>query len=135
MSLFNRQTYLCRTIHFLVWPVLPAYCNCRGLLLHLMTLNDTHTHIHTHTHTHIHTHTLTRTQSHTHSHTHTRTHSITHSHTHTHSHTFGWTPLDEGSARRKGLYVYNTQHLNIRGVTGGTDQTSGGCSLCYTIPI
>jgi len=23
----------------------------------------------------------------------------------------------------------------IRGVTGGTDQTSGGCSLCYTIPI
>ena len=26
-------------------------------------------------------------------------------------------------------------HENIRGVTGGTDQTSGGCSLCYTIPI
>ena len=25
--------------------------------------------------------------------------------------------------------------LYIRGVTGGTDQTSGGCSLCYTIPI
>jgi len=24
---------------------------------------------------------------------------------------------------------------DIRGVTGGTDQTSGGCSLCYTIPI
>jgi len=23
----------------------------------------------------------------------------------------------------------------IQGVTGGTDQTSGGCSLCYTIPI
>jgi len=23
----------------------------------------------------------------------------------------------------------------IRGVTGGTDQTSGGCSLFYTIPI
>ena len=21
----------------------------------------------------------------------------------------------------------------IRGVTGGTDQTSGGCSLCYTV--
>jgi len=29
------------------------------------------------------------------------------------------------------LYVY----IYIRGVTGGTDQTSGGCSLCYTIPI
>jgi len=27
------------------------------------------------------------------------------------------------------IYIY------IRGVTGGTDQTSGGCSLCYTIPI
>jgi len=27
------------------------------------------------------------------------------------------------------VYIY------IRGVTGGTDQTSGGCSLCYTIPI
>ena len=25
--------------------------------------------------------------------------------------------------------------INIRGVTGGTGQTSGGCSLCYTIPI
>jgi len=24
---------------------------------------------------------------------------------------------------------------NIRGITGGTDQTSGGCSLCYTTPI
>jgi len=23
-----------------------------------------------------------------------------------------------------------TVHLNIQGVTGGTDQTSGGCSLC-----
>jgi len=23
----------------------------------------------------------------------------------------------------------------IRGATGGTDQTSGGCSLCYTITI
>ena len=23
----------------------------------------------------------------------------------------------------------------IQGITGGTDQTSGGCSLCYTIPI
>ena len=23
----------------------------------------------------------------------------------------------------------------IQGVTGGTDQISGGCSLCYTIPI
>ena len=23
---------------------------------------------------------------------------------------------------------------DIQGVTGGTDQTSGGCSLCYSIP-
>jgi len=26
-------------------------------------------------------------------------------------------------------------YTHIRGVTEGTDQTSGGCSLCYTIPI
>ena len=26
-------------------------------------------------------------------------------------------------------------YLNIQGVTGGTDQTSGGCSLGQTIPI
>jgi len=24
--------------------------------------------------------------------------------------------------------------IDIQGVTGGTDQTSGGCSLCWTIP-
>ena len=29
------------------------------------------------------------------------------------------------------VYIY----LCIQGVTGGTDQTSGGCSLCYTIPV
>ena len=23
---------------------------------------------------------------------------------------------------------------NMQGVTGGTDQTLGGCSLCYTVP-
>jgi len=31
------------------------------------------------------------------------------------------------------IYIYI--YIYIRGVTGGTDQTSGGCSLCYTIPI
>ena len=34
-----------------------------------------------------------------------------HSMTHAHTHTLGWTPLDEGSARRKVLYVHNTQHI------------------------
>ena len=38
------------------------------------------------------------------------------------------------------LFVHNFSlplfaPIFIRGVTGGTDQTSGGCSLCYTIPI
>ena len=33
-----------------------------------------------------------------------------------------------------GKYSY-CYYIYIRGVTGGTDQTSGGCSLCYTIPI
>jgi hypothetical protein len=40
---------------------------------------------------------------------------MTHTHTHTHTHILSlsivWTPLDERSARRKGLYVHNTQHL------------------------
>jgi len=31
--------------------------------------------------------------------------------------------------------LHNEELNDIRGVTGGTDQTSGGCSLCYTIPI
>jgi hypothetical protein len=35
---------------------LHPHSRCRGLLLHLTTLNHTHTHIHTHTHTHTHTH-------------------------------------------------------------------------------
>jgi hypothetical protein len=29
----------------------------------------------------------------------------------THTHIHGETPLEEGSARRKGLYLHNTQHL------------------------
>ena len=28
------------------------------------------------------------------------------------------------------LYVYECVCMYIQGVTGGTDQTSGGCSLC-----
>ena len=32
-----------------------------------------------------------------------------HSMTHTHTHTFGRTPLEEGSARFRGLYLHNTQ--------------------------
>ena len=31
------------------------------------------------------------------------------------------------------IYIYI--YIYLRGVTGGTDQTSGGCSLCYSIPI
>jgi len=30
-------------LQFLVWPVLPIHCSSRGLLLHLITLNDTRT--------------------------------------------------------------------------------------------
>jgi len=28
------------------------------------------------------------------------------------------------------VYIYIYIHIYIQGVTGGTDQTSGGCSLC-----
>jgi hypothetical protein len=32
-------------------------------------------------------------------------------HTHTHTHIIGRTPLEKESARRRCLYLYNTQHL------------------------
>jgi hypothetical protein len=35
-------------------------------------------------------------------------------HTHTHTHTHGRTSLDEGSARRRDLYLHNTQHSQQR---------------------
>ena len=35
------------SLFFLVWPLLTTQSRCRGLLLHLTTLNDTHTHTHT----------------------------------------------------------------------------------------
>jgi hypothetical protein len=54
------------------WTLLPSHCSCSGLLLHLITLSDTHTH----------THTLAR------------------------------TTLDQGSARRRDLYltIHNTHN-------------------------
>ena len=49
-------------------------CRCKWWLLHLITLNDTHSHTYTHTHTlthaHTHTHSLSLANSHTHTHTH-----------------------------------------------------------------
>jgi hypothetical protein len=52
-----------------------GYILCSGLFLHLTTFNYTHTHTHTHIHTHTHTHTHYR------------------------------IPLEEGSARRRDLYL------------------------------
>jgi hypothetical protein len=72
-------------IDFFFCPLLPSRCRCRGLLLHLITLNDTH--IHTLTHTHSFTHTHTQTLIHNHSRTHLNTHTLTHTHTHTNTHT------------------------------------------------
>jgi hypothetical protein len=34
-------------LSFLVWPLLPTHCRCRGLLLRLIPLNHTHTYTHT----------------------------------------------------------------------------------------
>ena len=45
---------------------LPTHCRCGGLLLHLITLNDTYTHARAHTHTHTHTPHTTHTHTHTH---------------------------------------------------------------------
>ena len=44
-----------------------------------------------------------------------------HTHTHTHTHTH--------------IYIYIYIYIYIQGVTGGTDQTSGECSVGQTIPI
>ena len=42
-------------ISFLVWPLIPILCRCKGLLLHLITLHA-RARAHTHTHTHVHAH-------------------------------------------------------------------------------
>jgi len=42
----------------------------------------------------------------------------TYLHTHTHTHT------------QRAICSHTYVHIHIQGVTGGTDQTSGGCSLC-----
>jgi hypothetical protein len=71
--------YHCGLVCFLsfsyVLPLLPTRYRCKGLLLHLITLSDTHTHTHTHIQTYIHTHSL------------------------------GRTPLDEWSIRHRDLYL------------------------------
>jgi hypothetical protein len=36
--------------------------------------------------------------------------------THTHTHTFGMTSLNERSARRRNLYLYNTKHLQEKNI-------------------
>jgi len=45
----KQDLLLCKHFYslFLAWPLLPTHCKCTGLLLHLITLNDTHTHTHT----------------------------------------------------------------------------------------
>jgi hypothetical protein len=35
--------FLSLFLSFLVWPLLPTHCRCRGLLFHLITLNDIYT--------------------------------------------------------------------------------------------
>ena len=78
--------YICFFLSLLL--DLPTRCRCKGLLLHLIGLNDTHTH----------THTLAC--------THTR------AHTHSRAHKLGRTPLDKGSARRRHLCLttHNTHN-------------------------
>ena len=52
----------CLFLSFLFWHILRTYCRYRGLLLHLITFNNTHAH--THTHTNKCTQTLTHPQTH-----------------------------------------------------------------------
>jgi hypothetical protein len=83
------------------------------------TVAQTQWHAHTQWHKHTQWHTGTHTMAHTHSGTntvaHTRTvahtHSDTHTHAVTHAHaTHGRIHLDEGSARRRDLYLPNRLH-------------------------
>ena len=41
MNSYAPNSYGLYVLSFLVWPLLPTHCRCRGLLLHLITLNDT----------------------------------------------------------------------------------------------
>ena len=45
MCVLNMYFYF--FLSFLFWPFLPTHCRCRGLLLHLTTLNDTNRRTHT----------------------------------------------------------------------------------------
>jgi len=41
-----------------------------------------------------------------------------------------WTIINIHPVELSGIYIYICVCMYIQGVTGGTDQTSGGCSLC-----
>jgi hypothetical protein len=51
LYIFHNNQRVLKLLHllllsFLVSPLIPTHCRRRGLLLHLLTLNDTHTHTH-----------------------------------------------------------------------------------------
>jgi len=53
LYIFHNNQRVLKLLHllllsFLVSPLIPTHGRCRGLLLHLITLSDTHTHTHTH---------------------------------------------------------------------------------------
>jgi hypothetical protein len=52
--------------------------------------------------------------SHSMTHTHIHTHTHTYTHTYIHTHTFSKVPLDEGSARRRDIYLYQTPNTHNR---------------------
>ena len=105
---------------FILWLLVSRHFRFGRLLLHLLTPCDTHTHTthkhtpHTHTHTHHTPHTThTHTTHHTHT-PHTTHHTHTHTtHTHTHAHTLGRTPLDQGSAHPRDLYLKHKHSQEI----------------------
>jgi len=86
-------------------PLLPTRFRCRGLLLRLITLSDTHTHARTHTH-----HTLTRTHTYAPTHTHTAHACAPHMHAHnTHARAHTHTPHARTHAQARAYIHARTQ--------------------------
>jgi hypothetical protein len=86
-----RRLVISTFLSFLVWPLIPTHCWCRGLLLHPITVGDTHTSTHTNTHIHFLSLCVCR------------------------------TPLDEVPARRRDLYLttYNIHNRQTSMPPGG----------------
>jgi hypothetical protein len=95
---------------------LPAHCMCRGLLLHLFTLEDTHARAHMRARMHMCVHTLEFTCAHTwEGHACMCTCACMRTHWNAHAHTLGRAPMDKWLVYHRDLYLttHNSQETDI----------------------